>query len=53
VQETKGLKSAEAKAFHKQVKELEEFVGFASKMSDRVASMKHGFAIQLAGKLLR
>lgn len=50
--ETKDLKSAEAKAFHHQVKELEEFVGFASKMSDRVAGMKHGLAIQLASKLL-
>jgi hypothetical protein len=31
---------------------LEEFVGFASKMADRVSSMKHGFAIQMATKLL-
>lgn len=51
-EETKDLKGAEAKAFHKQVKSLEEFVGFASKMSDRVSSMKHGFAIQLASKIL-
>ena len=52
VEETKGIKGEEAELFHKQVKDLEEFVGFASKMSDRVASMKHGFAIQLASKLL-
>jgi DNA-binding transcriptional regulator GbsR (MarR family) len=51
-QETKGLKGEDAKIFHKQVKDLEEFVGFASKMSDRVSSMKHGFAVQLATKLL-
>lgn len=51
-EETKGLKSVEAKTFHTQMKDLEEFVGFASKMSDRVASMKHGLAIQIASKLL-
>jgi hypothetical protein len=46
------LKGAEAKAFHNQMKQLEDFVGFASKMSDRVSSMKHGLAIQLAAKIL-
>ncbi len=51
-EDTKGMKSAEAKAFHDQVKELGEFVGFVSKMSDRVSSMKHGLALQLASKLL-
>ncbi len=51
-EETKDMKSAEAKAFHNQVKQLEEFVSFASKMSDRVSSMKHGLAIQLASKFL-
>ncbi len=50
--ETKDLKGAEAKAFHNQMKQLEDFVGFASKMSDRVSSMKHGLAIQLAAKIL-
>lgn len=52
-EETKGLKSEDAKVFYKQVKDLEEFVTFASKMSDRVASMKHGLAIQLASKIIR
>jgi len=52
-EETKGLKGEDAKSFHKQVKELGEFVTFASKMSDRVSSMKHGLAIQLASKILR
>ncbi|MDP0489807.1 MAG: HTH domain-containing protein [Verrucomicrobiota bacterium JB023] len=46
------MKSDEAKAFHDQMAELEEFVSFASKMSDRVSSMPHGKAIQLAMKLL-
>ncbi len=50
--ETKDLKGAEAKAFHDQMKQLEEFVSFASKMSDRVSSMRHGLAIQLASKIL-
>jgi DNA-binding transcriptional regulator GbsR (MarR family) len=50
--ETKDLKSAEAKAFHNQMKQLEEFVSFASKMSDRVSAMRHGLAIQLASKIL-
>ena len=51
-EETKDLKSAEAKAFHNQMKQLEDFVSFASKMSDRVSSMRHGLAIQLASKIL-
>lgn len=50
--ESKDLKSEEGRAFHEQMRQLEEFVGFASKMADRVAGMKHGFAIQLATKLL-
>jgi len=51
-QESRDIKSAEGKEFHAQMKQLEEFVGFASKMADRVSSMKHGFAIQMATKLL-
>lgn len=49
---TRGLSSAEGKAFHAQIRQLEEFVGFASKVADKVGGMKHGFAIQLAAKLL-
>ena len=49
---TRGMSTPEAKAFHEQVKQLEEFVAFASKVADRVGSMKHGFAVQLAAKLL-
>jgi DNA-binding transcriptional regulator GbsR (MarR family) len=51
-EETKDLKGSEAKEFHNQMKQLQEFVGFASKMSDRVSSMRHGLAIQLASKIL-
>lgn len=50
--ETRGIATPDGKAFHDQMKALEEFVGFASKMSDRIASMKHGLAVQLATKLL-
>ncbi|WAC19798.1 transcriptional regulator [Luteolibacter sp. SL250] len=51
-EESRGIKTPEGKAFHDQMRQLEEFVGFASKMADRVSSMKHGFAIQMATKLL-
>jgi len=51
-EESSGIRTAEGKAFHDQMKQLEEFVGFASKMADRVSSMKHGLAIQMATKLL-
>lgn len=47
---TEEMKSEEGKAFHEQMGQLEDFVSFASKMGDRVASMKHGKAIQLAMK---
>lgn len=50
-EETRGMQSQEGKAFHHQMRELEDFVGFASKMSDKVSSMKHGLALQLATKL--
>ena len=49
--ESKGMKTAGGRAFFDQMKSLEEFVRFASKMSDRVASMPHGKAMQLAMKL--
>jgi DNA-binding transcriptional regulator GbsR (MarR family) len=51
-EESRDIKTPEGKAFHEQMRQLEEFVGFASKMADRVSSMKHGFAIQMATKLL-
>lgn len=46
------IETPEGKAFYEQMRQLEEFVEFASNMSDRIASMKHGFAIQMAAKLL-
>jgi DNA-binding transcriptional regulator GbsR (MarR family) len=51
-QGTKELTTPEGQAFHAQMRQLEEFVGFASKVADRIGSMKHGFAVQLAAKLL-
>ena len=51
-EESQGIESAEGKAFYTQMRALEDFVSFASKMSDRVSSMKYGFAIQLAAKIL-
>jgi DNA-binding transcriptional regulator GbsR (MarR family) len=51
-EESKNIDTPEARAFHAQIRQLEEFVGFASNMADRIAAMKHGFAIQLATKLL-
>jgi DNA-binding transcriptional regulator GbsR (MarR family) len=51
-EDTREIKTADGKAFHSQMRALEDFVGFASKMSDRVSSMKHGLAIQIAAKIL-
>ena len=51
-EESREIATAEGRAFHDQMRQLEDFVGFASKMSDRVSSMKHGLAVQLATKLL-
>lgn len=50
---TGDLGGKDAREFHNQVRQLEEFVSFASTMSDRVAAMKHGKALQLASKILR
>lgn len=51
-EESEGSDTPEGRAFHQQMRELEEFVRFASNMADRISSMKHGFAVQLASKLL-
>ena len=50
-EETTGMKTAAGRAFHEQMKSLEEFVRFASTMSDRVASLQHGKAMKLAMKI--
>jgi DNA-binding transcriptional regulator GbsR (MarR family) len=50
--DSKGIKTPEGKAFHQQIKELEEFVKLASTLADKVSSMNHSFAIKMAAKLL-
>jgi DNA-binding transcriptional regulator GbsR (MarR family) len=50
--ESAEIATAEGRAFHAQICQLEEFAGFAAKMADKVSAMKHGFALQLAAKLL-
>jgi DNA-binding transcriptional regulator GbsR (MarR family) len=51
-EESREIDTPEGKAFHDQMKQLEDFVSFASKMTDRVSSMKYGFAVQIAKSLL-
>lgn len=48
--ESANLEGKESMVFHEQMKELEEFVAFAASMSDKVAGMQHGKAMQLAFK---
>jgi len=52
MEKSRTCESPEARVFHQQMRQLEEFVSFASKVADQVSGMKHGFAIQLAAKLL-
>jgi len=51
-EQTKSATSGPGKDFHKQMKELQEFVEFGMKVSDTVASMKHASALQWAIRLL-
>lgn len=51
-EESKNIDTPDGRAFFEQMRQLEEFVEFASKMSDRISSMKHGFAVQMAAKIL-
>ena len=48
--ESEDMGTPEGREFHRQMKQLEEFVETASTMADRVASMKHGLALQMAAK---
>lgn len=48
---SKGIDTPEGRAFCEQMKQLEEFVSFASTMADRVAGMKHTLALQMAAKM--
>lgn len=47
-----GISTPEGKEFHAQMKALEEFVSFASNMSEKIAALKYGPAVQLAAKIL-
>jgi DNA-binding transcriptional regulator GbsR (MarR family) len=51
-EESSRINTPEGKAFHDQMRQLEDFVSFASKTADRISVMKHGLALQLAAKLL-
>ena len=51
-EETKGDNSPAGRDFHRQMKELQEFVEFGKKVSDVVVSMKHAAALQWAIRLL-
>ena len=51
-EDSDGIDTPEGRAFNQQMRQLEEFVDFGSRMSDRIAAMKHGFALQMAAKLL-
>jgi len=52
VRETRAMRSGEARTFHRQVRELHEFVSFASGVADRVGGLEHSKAARLAAKLL-
>ncbi len=51
-EQTQTETAGPGKAFHDQMKELQEFVEFGMKVSDTVASMKHASALQWAMRLL-
>ncbi len=51
-EDSAAIATPEGQAFHAQMRQLEEFVEFASSMADRIAGMKHGFALQMAAKML-
>ncbi len=52
VRETRGMKSGQGRAFHRQIRELHEFVSFASGVADRIGGLEHSKAARLAAKLL-
>ncbi|MBB5036432.1 GbsR/MarR family transcriptional regulator [Prosthecobacter dejongeii] len=51
-EQTKEEPSGPGKDFHRQMKELQEFVEFGMKVSDTVSGMKHSSALQWAMRLL-
>jgi len=50
--ETVGEESIEGKEFHRQMKELEEFAEFSSRVGDKISTLKYGPALKFAAKLL-
>lgn len=52
VRETKSMRGGAGKEFHRQIRELQEFVSFASGVADRVGVLEHSKAARLASKLL-
>lgn len=51
-EQTKEESTGPGKDFHRQMKELQEFVEFGMKVSDTVSGMKHASALQWAMRLL-
>ena len=51
-EQTQSEKTGAGLDFHRQMRELQEFVEFGMKVSDTVASMKHASALQWAMRLL-
>ena len=47
-----GIDTPEGRAFHDQMRQLEDFVSSASRIADRISGMKYGFALQMAAKIL-
>lgn len=50
--ESEGMKSAPGREYHRQIRELEEFVHFASQVADKIGLLQHGTAVKLAAKLV-
>lgn len=50
--DSKDINTVEGKAFHEQIRKLEEFVELANTLSDKISRMNHSFALKMAAKLL-
>ena len=51
-EQTKDEHSAPGREFHRQMKELEDFVSLGIKVTDLISAMKHTSALQLAMRLM-
>lgn len=49
---SKAVKTKEGKVFHHQMKELEEFAMFATKVAEKISLLKYGPALKYADKFL-